>query len=131
MNIVVLVGSLARPPLPRTLPSGDVVVGFEVTVRPPEGRPETVPVVWPGAPPSALTIPVGEEVVVTGRVQRRFFRTGGATASRTEVLAGGLVPTRHLRRARRLVDAAAAELVAADAAPDAGAAPVAAPDAPA
>jgi single-strand DNA-binding protein len=36
--------------------------------------------------------------VVTGRVRRRFFRSGGATASRTEVVAERVIPARQVVR---------------------------------
>ena len=50
MNVVALVGRLARPAEERVLPSGDRLVAYEVTV-PREGeRAETVPVVWFEAP---------------------------------------------------------------------------------
>ncbi|HEX3541627.1 MAG TPA: hypothetical protein VHT75_14435 [Acidimicrobiales bacterium] len=87
MNVVVLQGRLARPAEERVLPSGDRLVGYEVTVDGPEGRNETVPVVWFAAPASAGGFDVDTEVVVVGRVRRRFFRANGATASRTEVVA--------------------------------------------
>jgi single-strand DNA-binding protein len=113
MNVVVLHGSLSRPPSERTLPSGDRLVAYEVTVRA-EGRAaESVPVVWPAAPARAVEVVAGEEVVVAGRVRRRFFRAGDATASRTEVVADAVVPARHRRRAARAVEAATARLAAA------------------
>lgn len=113
MNVVVLHGSLSRPPEERTLPSGDRLVAYEVTVRA-EGRPaESVPVVWLAAPARATALAAGEEVVVAGRVRRRFFRAGGATASRTEVVADAVVPARHRRRAARTVEAATSRLAAA------------------
>lgn len=110
MNIVVLAGSLSRPPEVRELPSGDPLVTYEVTVRYSGQRAESVPVVWFDAPRSAVSIEAHETVVVTGRVRRRFFRSGGATASRTEVVATTVVPTRHRKRARRAVEQAVAPL---------------------
>ena len=98
MNVVILRGRLSRAPGCRDLPSGDTLVTFEVTTRPPDGPAETVPVAWPNAPRRAATLPAGAEVVVTGRVRRRFFTAGGATASRTEVLADAVLPVSHVRR---------------------------------
>ncbi len=43
------------------------------------------------------------EVVVVGRVRRRWFRSGGATQSRTEVVAEGVVPRRAGKRVAKLV----------------------------
>lgn len=110
MNIVVLAGSLSRPPEVRELPSGDPLVTYEVTIRSGEHRAESVPVVWFDAPKTATSIEAHETVVVTGRVRRRFFRSGGATASRTEVVATAVIPTRHRKRARRALELAIAPL---------------------
>ena len=92
---------LSRPAELRALPSGDEVLALEVTVRP-EGRPaESVPVAWTGAPAAAERWAAGEEILVVGRVRRRFFRAGGATQSRTEVAATVAVPTRRGRGGRQ------------------------------
>lgn len=108
VNVVVLHGRLSRPPERRWLPSGDELVNLEVTVERAEGPAESVPVVWFGAPPSVDELDVGAQVAVAGRVRRRFFRAGGSTQSRTEVVADGVVPVRQAARARRLVAGAAA-----------------------
>jgi single-strand DNA-binding protein len=104
-NLAVLVGRLARPAEERELPSGDRLVSYEVTVPRESGRAESVPVVWFDAPASAATLDVDEKVVVVGRVRRRFFRAGGSTQSRTEVVADKVVPTRS-KRARQALEAA-------------------------
>jgi single-strand DNA-binding protein len=107
MNVTVLQGHLTRPPEVRSLPSGDEVVRYEVTVPAADGRPaESVPVVWHGAPPGATLLEVDAAVVVIGRVRRRFFRAGGTTQSRTAVVAEQVVPARQVKRAARLVQAA-------------------------
>lgn len=103
-NLVALIGRLARPAEARELPSGDRLVAYEVTVARPGDRAEGVPVVWPGAPPSAADHDVDEIVVVVGRVRRRFYRAGGSTQSRTEVVADVVVPARHTKRARAALD---------------------------
>lgn len=112
MNVVVVTGALSRPPEARILPSGDRLLALEVSMAPrrPGERTETVPVVWPDAPARAVELEVGEGVVVTGRVRRRFFRSGGATQSRTEVVADVVIPSRQARRARSALEAAAARL---------------------
>ena len=95
----------------RELPSGDVVVTYEVTVAATSGRAaESVPVAWFGAPAGAAAFEPDVEVVVIGRVRRRFFRAGGATQSRTEVVASHVVPARQAKRAARLARAAVAEV---------------------
>jgi single-strand DNA-binding protein len=116
MNIAVVRGHLSRPPERRTLSSGDELVSLEVTVERPDDRAEIVPVVWPSAPPSATGLVVGAPVVVVGRVRRRFFRVGGSTQSRTEVVADRVVATRQAAAARRLVEAAAEALATGGAA---------------
>jgi single-strand DNA-binding protein len=98
-NVVVLIGRLARPAEARELPSGDRLVAYELTVDREGERAETVPVVWFGAPASAVDHDVDERMVVVGRVRRRFFRAGGGTQSRTEVVAEAVVNTRQAKRA--------------------------------
>lgn len=111
-NVVVLVGRLARPPEVRLLPSGDRLVAYEVTVEREGERAETVPVVWLSAPTRAEEIAVDEMVTVVGRVRRRFFKAGGATQSRTEVVAESVVPSRLRKRTGAAVDWARSRLEA-------------------
>jgi single-strand DNA-binding protein len=107
MNIVILRGVLSRPAEQRVLPSGDVVVSYEVRIATDDGPAETVPVVW--SPPAGRgLLAAGDEVVVTGRVRRRFYRAGGATQSRTEVVAHAVARAADGRRVRRLVEQALA-----------------------
>jgi single-strand DNA-binding protein len=109
-NVVVLVGRLARPAEVRELPSGDRLVAYEVTVPRPGERAESVPVVWFDPPVRAAEMRVDEPVLVIGRVRRRFFRTGGGTQSRTEVVAEAVVATRQAKRARSALTSAQARL---------------------
>ena len=110
-NLAVVVGTLSRVPELRQLPSGDVLLALEVTVRPLEGRAESVPVAWPTPAPGAEGWAAGEEILVVGRTRRRFFRAGGRTESRTEVLAEVVVPTRRSAAARKALAAAVDPLV--------------------
>jgi len=110
VNIVILQGTLSRPAQQRLLDSGDRLVAYDVTVRKEGERADSVPVVWFGAPASAGELDVDTEVVVTGRVRRRFFRAGGATQSRTEVVADAVVPTRQRKKARAAIDLTIDEL---------------------
>jgi single-strand DNA-binding protein len=112
-NVVVLIGRLARPAETRELPSGDRMVAYEVTVARPGERAETVPVVWMGAPASAVDHDVDERMLVVGRVRRRFFRAGGSTQSRTEVVAEAVVNARHAKRAAAALGRAQAVLTEA------------------
>ena len=114
MNITVLRGRLSRPPELRELPSGDVLVGYDITIAATEGRrAESVPVVWPEAPAGAADLEPETEVVVVGRVRRRFFRAAGGTQSRTEVVAEAVVNARHTKRVAAALERAQARLAEA------------------
>ena len=115
MNVVVLGGQVARAAEAKVLPSGDRLVNLEVGVEGPEGRRESVPVAWFGAPDDVSGYELGAAVVVVGRVRRRFFRTGGATASRVEVVAEAVVPVSDRAGVGAALAAAAARLVLAPA----------------
>ncbi|MCU0310332.1 MAG: hypothetical protein MUE36_05260 [Acidimicrobiales bacterium] len=106
VNVAVLCGTVVREPEVRVLASGAVLLGYEVRVggRPPDAT--TVPVVWPDPPARRPTIAAGDVVVVVGHVRRRFFRVGGATQSRTEVVAERIRVPRSGRHARDLVEQA-------------------------
>ena len=85
MNIVVLEGVLSSAPREKELPSGSLLVTWEVTTTVGEQK-LSVPVVW-FDPRRPARLHAGDAVVVAGAVRRRFFRAGGATVSRTEVVA--------------------------------------------
>ena len=110
MNVVVVAGRLSRPALSRELPSGDRLVGLEVTVVNDGAPAESVPVVWHDAPARAASFDTDDEVIVVGRVRRRFFRAGGATQSRTEVVADTVLRPRQSRQVRTAVEAASERL---------------------
>jgi len=103
-NVVILRGTLSRAPEIRVLPSGDALVNYEVTTHVDAGA-ISVPVCSVGER-VPLGLDAGDEVVVTGLVRRRFFRVGGVTQSRTEVVADVVVPARQSARARRAVERA-------------------------
>jgi single-strand DNA-binding protein len=111
MNVVTLRGRLSRPAEERQLPSGDRLVQLEVTVARPGEKSESVPVVCFDASAAVAQLDVDDEIVVVGRVRRRFFRTAGGTQSRTEVVADQVVQSRYakkaaaaIERAQRLID---------------------------
>ena len=104
-NLVVLRGTLAGEPRLRELSSGSLLSQFDITTRDGTGT-ASVPVAWVDPPPAGLPVEPGGEVVVVGRVNRRFFRAGGATQSRTEVVADHVVPATERRQARRALAAA-------------------------
>lgn len=111
-NLSLLIGTLSRAPEHRSLPSGDGVLTLELTVRPPDGPAESVPAAWHGAPAAAAAWGPGEELLVIGRVRRRFFRAGGATQSRTEVVVASAVPVRRAAAARKAIRRALADIEA-------------------
>lgn len=107
MNVVVIRGVVSSEPVERTLASGSIMLSVSVTTPLSGGRRVSVPVVWfdpPAAHPAA-----GDEVVVSGAVHQRFFRTADGTRSRTEVVAERVVPAARRRAVAALVrDAVAA-----------------------
>ncbi len=101
MNIVTLRGTLSHEPHTRELASGSVMLQFDVATALSAGM-ATVPVVWLD-PPATAVFGAGDEVVVIGAVRRRFFRAGGATQSRTEVVAQSIVKSSQRRGAAKLL----------------------------
>ena len=98
-NLAVIRGAVPSEPQTRELPAGGVVVQFDVITRiEANGRPTSVsvPIAWNDPTPAQLGVVVpGAELVVIGTVRRRFFRVGGATQSRTEVVADAVIPVRR------------------------------------
>ena len=88
MNIVVLSGHLSSDPVVRVLASGSELMTLELTTRV-EGAAISVPLVW-FDPPARVAVVSGDEVRAVGTVRRRFYRAGGATQSRTEVVVAHL-----------------------------------------
>ena len=111
VNEVHLSGRVSGSPEEKTLPSGDVVVLFRLVVRRPAVRRtassragaqgasesagrkgavvDTLDVAcWAARPrKAALRLRDGDAAEVSGSLHRRFFRAGGAAASRYEVAA--------------------------------------------
>lgn len=84
-NVAVVIGTLSSDPRVTRLPSGDTLVNYEISTETPDGR-FSVPVqTTPGGRLPALK--ATDPVVAIGPIRRRFFRAGGATMSRTEVVA--------------------------------------------
>src|SRR5437762_13293800 len=106
MNVVTLRGRLSRPAEERSLPSGDRLVQLEITVARPGDKAESVPVVYFDAPATVAGLDVNEEVLILGRVRRRFFRTAGGTQSRTEVVADQVIPSRYAKKMAAALDRA-------------------------
>jgi len=110
MNIVVLQGVLSSDPVSRTLTSGSVLVSLELTTVA-DGVSISVPVAW-FDPPTEVVWAAGAALVVTGTVRRRFFRTGGLTQSRTEVVASEVVAAGKRRQVRAMLARSAAAVTA-------------------
>lgn len=105
-NVVVLRGRLTAISEPRQLPSGGFVTQLDITTTVGDSS-VSVPVVMHDR---AVTIVVGTEVVVAGHVQRRFFRAGGSTQSRTEVLVADIVAVSRRRAVDKLMASAVSAL---------------------
>ena len=108
-NVALLQGQLSGPPRRRELPSGSVLVEFDVTTRGASGSCST-PVAWFDPDGVADSLLEGEAVVVVGHVRRRFFRTAGATQSRTEVVAMRVVRSSKRAQVSRTLDAVIAAI---------------------
>lgn len=119
LNVVALRGRLTRPAEVRSLPNGTSVLGLELSIRRDgEGRADSVPVVLYDPPEgSTSALAVDAEVVVVGHVARRFFRAGGGTQSRTEVVASSVLTARSARRVDVALRTAAAAIEAAASSP--------------
>lgn len=109
MNIVVLRGKLSSDAVQRSLPSGDWYVTYEVTTKDVDGVTRTVPVSLQRG--DAPVLPGGTEVVVLGSVRRRYFRTAGATSSRTEVQAVDVLRSTAKKTVQKALGELARQLV--------------------
>lgn len=89
MNVTVLQGRLVGSPRLTELGEGRSVLNFEVATHHAEGR-QVAPVAW-FDPPARPRLSEGDDIVVVGAVRRRWFRAGGASQSRTEVVAERVV----------------------------------------
>jgi single-strand DNA-binding protein len=105
MNVVVLRGQLSSEPRQRVLPSGTVLVNWELTTDH-EDTKLTVPIAWFDPPKTASAVSSGDQVVVIGSVRRRFYRAGGTTVSSTEVVGERMAPAGRSRSVVRLSDVA-------------------------
>ena len=108
-NVVLLRGRVSSEPRVRELPSGSAIVNLEVTTLVDDVS-VSVPVVVEAA---TVECTAGDDVVVVGTVRRRFFRAGGATQSRTEVLADKVVRASRTRAVQKLVESVVLVLEAA------------------
>lgn len=92
-NRVFLRGRLAADPTTRTLPSGDELLVFRLTVSRPPGERVRVDSLDCSTTKARvrrtlLTAVPGDEVEVSGRLNRRFWRSPAGLGSRYEVSVG-------------------------------------------
>ena len=103
LNLVVVRGKVAVGAQIRPLADGTSQLQWDLAVGG-----ERIPVTW-AASPSELPEP-GQEMLVVGRVRRRFFRVGEHTQSRTEVVAERVLSAADRRKTRRALDDAVARM---------------------
>ncbi|MEO1059502.1 MAG: hypothetical protein AAFY28_21565 [Actinomycetota bacterium] len=109
LNLAVIAGELPADPARRELSDGRYIVQFDVTTSTPDGD-RRVPITWSDPPRAHAELSAGVHVVVVGCVQRRFFRSAGATQSRTEVVATSVARRRQRRSVERSIAAAVESL---------------------
>lgn len=117
-NTVVLVGDVTHDPEPRQLADG-IAWQFDVaTLAGADAESAArcvVPVNWYQPSESEIgAVTAGTAVVVIGSVRRRFFRSGGRTSSRTEVVPDRVIPLRRKASVAKALAAAAASISGAD-----------------
>ena len=99
LNLAVIRGEVSSQPDVRVLPSEAVLVQLQVTTRLESETLSTPIAVW-NPPGWVEELEPGSEIVVVGRVRRRFFRAAGATASRVELEADVVARAGDRRRVR-------------------------------
>jgi single-strand DNA-binding protein len=112
LNFAVVRGHCSSPASTRVLESGQALAQLQVTTRGSDHALSVPVAVW-DPPRWVESLDTGDEVVVLGRVRRRFFRTSGGTASRVELEAEFVARARDRRRlaaARRRIEEALAPL---------------------
>jgi hypothetical protein len=106
LSMSVVSGVVVSPPVIRTVQAGEVME-IDVRSRSVDGSAVSVSVVVAGPLP---TLAEGDTVLVVGTTRRRFFRSGAATVSRTEIAASSVYVNPDRRRRRRVLDEAIAVL---------------------
>jgi single-strand DNA-binding protein len=112
MNIVLLHGALSSAPRIKELPSGSLLTSWEVTTTV-DGAKLSVPVVWFDGPKSIDAVTESDEVVVAGRVKRRYFHAGSRLVSATEVIASRWALSRRPTAVKQLVERVMADALLA------------------
>lgn len=91
VNVVVLAGTVAADPVERRMPSGEECTEIRLSV-PEAGRRLLLLVAWHAVVGKKRLkgLRKDDEVLVYGRLVRRFYRSGAGARSLTEVVASGL-----------------------------------------
>jgi hypothetical protein len=107
MNIAVVIGSIRGSIHEQVRDDGVLVVSFDVAPATVDDGPDTsaIPCTWFGPPRRKPALEPGRSVTVIGSLRRRFYRRGGATTSRTDLLAERVIlgPPSRSRHARARV----------------------------
>jgi single-strand DNA-binding protein len=114
LNVAVVRGEVSSPPDVRILPSETVLAQLQVTTRL-ERETLSMPIAVWNPPEWVESLEPGTEIVVVGRIRRRFFRAGGATASRVELEADSVMRAGDRRRVRAAMRKVGAALEGLDA----------------
>jgi len=98
VNVVVLAGTVAAPPVEKTMPSGDKLTELRLSV--PEAGKRLLPLpiaVWDRtlARNALKGVGKGDEVLVHGLLARRFYRSGDSGRAVMEVVATGIKKLQH------------------------------------
>jgi single-strand DNA-binding protein len=116
-NIVVLFGTVTSEVTRRELAGGTEVAQFDLSTPIDEGGKisnVSVPLAWHDPTASGLAaVALDARVVVIGSVRRRFFRTGGLTQSRTEVVVERVIPAARTKSVRSMLAATVGTLTQA------------------
>jgi single-strand DNA-binding protein len=98
VNVVVRADTIAADPVERRMPSGEECTELRLSVPEPERRLLPLPVVaWQSELGKCRLkgLAKGDEVLVYGRLVRRFYRSGAGARSLTEVVASGIRRLEH------------------------------------
>jgi len=109
LNLAVLAGTLIAEPVISELSTGEIVASLSVRSTDAKGRKCSSPVRWVDPGRAVHRLHADQDVVIIGRVVRRFFRSGGQVISRTEIVASNVLrPSQKVTRIRALESAAGA-----------------------
>lgn len=113
VNLAVVIGKLSKAPEGRSLPSGLSLANFDLSVPRGDEPADSVPVALFTGEDGLPSWEEGAELLVIGRVRRRFFRVNGSTQSRTEVVAERVVPLAQAGAATQALEQAKGILTSA------------------